>query len=328
MFYTDHMLHNFNSCNFKKNYFLFMAIFLLAGTVHSERKMVKRQKRNPPSQVKEAVHDIPDVPEGILKIRKAYKNLDINVTYNKELKDWCMHFSSYGKEFKFYWCDGAILPEEELSEKKEYWSLLYPYPENLRDPVDMTESEKLKLKEFGSVANRRQGKGSAMYFFDAVYDSGSRKRLESHLQRISFLGKNTTIHEQIVEPVKNVEKKIKELSLYDSEVKTFVEKIKSCDAFAWRVIDGTNRKSFHSLGIAIDILPVRITGEIFWSWARDKNPENWMLTPLSRRWLPPKKVVQIFEEEGFIWGGKWGIWDNMHFEYHPELLPPVSSSSS
>ena len=95
------MLHNFNSCNFKKNYFLFMAIFLLAGTAHSERKMVKRQKRNPPSQVQEAVHDIPAVPEGLLKIRKAYKNLDINVTYNKELKDWCMHFSSYGKEFNF-----------------------------------------------------------------------------------------------------------------------------------------------------------------------------------------------------------------------------------
>ena len=23
--------------------------------------------------------------------------------------------------------------------------------------------------------------------------------------------------------------------------------------------------------------------------------------------------------EGFIWGGYWAIWDNMHFEYHPEL---------
>lgn len=24
--------------------------------------------------------------------------------------------------------------------------------------------------------------------------------------------------------------------------------------------------------------------------------------------------------EGFIWGGRWEIWDNMHFEYRPELL--------
>ncbi|MDR3191497.1 MAG: M15 family metallopeptidase, partial [Treponema sp.] len=26
-----------------------------------------------------------------------------------------------------------------------------------------------------------------------------------------------------------------------------------------------------------------------------------------------------FENEGFIWGGKWGLYDNMHFEYRPEL---------
>ena len=45
-----------------------------------------------------------------------------------------------------------------------------------------------------------------------------------------------------------------------------------------------------------------------------------MLTPLSWRWMPPQAVIDIFEEEGFIWGGKWAIWDNMHFEYHPELI--------
>ena len=35
--------------------------------------------------------------------------------------------------------------------------------------------------------------------------------------------------------------------------------------------------------------------------------------------MPPKEVIDIFLEEGFIWGGNWAIWDNMHFEYHPEL---------
>ena len=71
----------------------------------------------------------------------------------------------------------------------------------------------------------------------------------------------------------------------------------------------------------MDILPKRLDGkEIFWSWARDKNPKGWMLTPLSKRWMPPQSVIEIFESEGFVWGGKWGIWDNMHFEYHPELI--------
>ena len=45
-----------------------------------------------------------------------------------------------------------------------------------------------------------------------------------------------------------------------------------------------------------------------------------MLVPLKSRWMPPETVIKIFESEGFIWGGYWIIFDNMHFEYHPELV--------
>ena len=45
-----------------------------------------------------------------------------------------------------------------------------------------------------------------------------------------------------------------------------------------------------------------------------------MILPLEKRWMPPAQIIKIFEEEGFIWGGKWTIYDNMHFEYHPELI--------
>jgi hypothetical protein len=34
----------------------------------------------------------------------------------------------------------------------------------------------------------------------------------------------------------------------------------------------------------------------------------------------PMEIVEIFEKHGFIWGGKWGHFDTMHFEYRPELL--------
>jgi hypothetical protein len=44
-----------------------------------------------------------------------------------------------------------------------------------------------------------------------------------------------------------------------------------------------------------------------------------MLVPLERRWQPPEGVIRIFETEGFTWGGKWALYDNMHFEYRPEL---------
>jgi hypothetical protein len=44
-----------------------------------------------------------------------------------------------------------------------------------------------------------------------------------------------------------------------------------------------------------------------------------MLVPLEKRWNPPDPVIEAFEREGFIWGGKWPFYDNMHFEYRPEL---------
>jgi hypothetical protein len=34
----------------------------------------------------------------------------------------------------------------------------------------------------------------------------------------------------------------------------------------------------------------------------------------------PYEIVDIFEKQGFIWGGKWYHFDTMHFEYRPELL--------
>ena len=59
---------------------------------------------------------------------------------------------------------------------------------------------------------------------------------------------------------------------------------------------------------------------IYWRWTKDIRGDKWMLTPLKSRWMPPYEIINIFEEEGFIWGGKWLIWDNMHFEYRPELI--------
>jgi len=33
----------------------------------------------------------------------------------------------------------------------------------------------------------------------------------------------------------------------------------------------------------------------------------------------PQSVVDAFERQGFIWGGKWNHYDTMHFEYRPEF---------
>jgi len=85
-------------------------------------------------------------------------------------------------------------------------------------------------------------------------------------------------------------------------------------AFNPRVIAGTDRASAHSYGIAVDINAARSD---YWRWSLGRAAE-----PVYRNRIP-RRVVEIFEREGFIWGGKWHHYDTMHFEYRPELLDPA-----
>ena len=41
---------------------------------------------------------------------------------------------------------------------------------------------------------------------------------------------------------------------------------------------------------------------------------------ISYRNAIPPEIVAIFEQHGFIWGGRWHHYDTMHFEYRPELF--------
>ena len=281
-----------------------------------------RAKKESASQDVAPESQKPPKPEGLALLERAYPDLRFSCRFDEARSDWRIALTMPGQSeaVVFYWCEGAMLPESEIENRSKYWTLLYPYPRQLKDPASMSEEEREHLREFSSASNRRNGSGTPMFFFETIYAAQSRASLEANLASETFLGKKTTVHKRIVPPLKRVEKRILEAAKTDAEVRQFVDGLKSADAYNWRRIAGTNRLSFHSLGVAIDVLPKRITGEIFWSWARDKNPDGWMLTPLSRRWTPPQAVIDIFEDEGFIWGGKWAIWDNMHFEYHPELI--------
>lgn len=268
---------------------------------------------------KEEIH----IPEKLKIFQEAYPDITFESEWKDEVKDWKIKMTFGEKEIILYWANGAMLPEDELKNKDLYWSLLYEYDyrKPLKDPANFTPQEIEEIKKFGSDENRKSQAGTPMFFFDEIYDSQTRGKLESHIKRISFLGFRVNVHERIVQPLKEVETKINEAAKTDKEVADFVKSISKNEAYYWRVIANTNRKSFHSLGIAIDIRPKSYKGkEVYWSWTKDKNPDGWMLTSLKNRWMPPQAVIDIFEDQGFIWGGKWIIFDNMHFEYHPELI--------
>ena len=263
------------------------------------------------------------IPEKLKIFQEAYPDITFVSEWEKNVNDWKITMTLGEKEIILYWANGAMLPEDELKNKDLYWSLLYEYDyrKPLKDPANFTPQEIEEIKKFGSDENRKSQAGTPMFFFDEIYDSKTRGKLESHIKGISFLGFRVNVHERIVQPLKEIETKINEAAKTDKEVADFVKSISKNEAYYWRVIANTNRKSFHSLGIAIDIRPKSYKGkEVYWSWTKDKDPDAWMLTPLKNRWMPPQAVIDIFEDQGFIWGGKWIIFDNMHFEYHPELI--------
>lgn len=80
--------------------------------------------------------------------------------------------------------------------------------------------------------------------------------------------------------------------------------------FNYRYISGTNRLSPHSFGIAVDL---KRDQRDYWKWASREEGEKRLLSY-------PKELVRIFEKNNFIWGGKWGHFDILHFEYRPELI--------
>ena len=86
----------------------------------------------------------------------------------------------------------------------------------------------------------------------------------------------------------------------------------SAGTYNCRAIAGTDRRSMHAYGAAIDI-STRYSD--YWLWAK---PDA---AGIPYRDRIPFEIVDIFERHGFIWGGKWYHYDTMHFEYRPELLP-------
>lgn len=82
--------------------------------------------------------------------------------------------------------------------------------------------------------------------------------------------------------------------------------------YAWRTIKDSTRLSAHSFGTAIDL---NIEKGLYWLWG----PSASELAATRREY--PQLIVDAFESEGFIWGGKWHSFDFMHFEYRPEFFP-------
>ena len=80
--------------------------------------------------------------------------------------------------------------------------------------------------------------------------------------------------------------------------------------YNYRVISGTSLLSPHSFGIAIDL---KSDPRDYWKWSsKEKGAKRLSEYPL--------ELVTAFENNNFVWGGKWGHFDILHFEYRPEII--------
>jgi hypothetical protein len=125
--------------------------------------------------------------------------------------------------------------------------------------------------------------------------------------RMRFLGLPVRVHRLIVSALGRVAARLEEARKRDPSLAPFLRRLSG--GFAARKIAGTDRTSAHAFGIAVDLDK---SMSDYWRWQKTK--------PLRWRNRIPQAIVDAFEAEGFIWGGRWYHYDTMHFEYRPELL--------
>lgn len=80
--------------------------------------------------------------------------------------------------------------------------------------------------------------------------------------------------------------------------------------YNYRTISGTGRLSPHAYAIAIDL---KTDSRDYWKWTNAQQG-------LKRILEYPEDLVKAFENNYFVWGGKWNHFDTLHFEYRPEII--------
>ncbi|MDR0376568.1 MAG: M15 family metallopeptidase [Spirochaetaceae bacterium] len=241
--------------------------------------------------------------------------------------DWTLEMDGT----RWYYAQGRFLPQEEAGRPENFRpQFLYRYP--AEPPVHADEASPWQ-DTANRVLSRRDPSGlSGWYrqivnpgavrspFFDALWQSRNRTESYEHQKWIDFLGRQVQIHEDIVAPLGRVEARIQELAKDNGEIPDWLNKLASITGWNWRNVAGSASRSFHAYGAAVDLLMKAQPGmETYWQWTEAKGID-WRTVPAEKRQNPPAAVIRAFEDQGFIWGGRWSRYDTMHFEYHPELL--------
>jgi len=154
-------------------------------------------------------------------------------------------------------------------------------------------------------------------FFKRMYGDCAKGGVKPDLVTVAWMPKwgGTPLKVTRVNSVaRRLEAVVSDLEMLPARFKKYL--VPSGGTYVCRAIAGTDQRSAHGYGIAIDIAVPRSS---YWRWAKG-GPNG----PVRYRNEIPLEIVTIFEKHGFIWGGRWYHYDTMHFEYRPELLPAAN----
>ena len=202
-----------------------------------------------------------------------------------------------------YYRDGKMLSEDHCRDEDRYDSIFYPYP----------------IGKLTRIPPYRELPRRAPDFLNLLFGQTERK-IRNQCQLISFLNHKAFVNRICVEALKQVEKEIMHLTETVTAVRDYVDHLHILYSFQSKQVVGSENNSYHSYGLAIDLVPLSYHGKhVYWKWSRVFN-KKWYDIPLESRWSPPQEVIDAFENNGFIWGGKWCHFDVIHFEYRPEII--------
>ena len=171
--------------------------------------------------------------------------------------------------------------------------------------VSMAESYPLEPERPETPLGVSPGRRRSYDLLETLYGA-SPKAVGSHLMQARLNGQHLHLSPAAAQATNRADAVLAPQVAYEPRLKTL---LKMDGGFAWRRIAGENRLSPHAFGIAFDISPGVAT---YWRWSK--------LRPHPLQKSYPASIVAAFENEGFIWGGKWHEYDLMHFEYRPEII--------
>ena len=223
----------------------------------------------------------------------------------------------------FYWAHGRILPASQRGRWRHYirrWDRAV-YPVGSLPPIPRLDPQaearlRKTIGEFGLHPPHM-----SQDFLKRLFGATSRNAIRSQLVTVNFLGFRVLVNRRIAKPLRRVAAECRSLSQTDPRIAAFFRNLAHIEGFRFRHVAGTAYCSYHCYGLAVDLIPRNYGKAIYWRWVwMSDKAGKWWATPYSQRWMVPPQVVSAFEKHGFVWGGKWMFFDDMHFEYRPEII--------